>query len=70
MLPLTSDIVLESSSQWKMLERVEKHKLRNRSELEKNEVDAPAPSAWLLIIGFAVFFLFFNRKTKTRHHEG
>ena len=69
MLPLTSYIVLESSSQWKMLERVEKNKLRNRSELEKNEVDAPAPSAWLLIIGFAAFFLFFNRKTNTLHHE-
>jgi hypothetical protein len=41
---------------------VEKHKLRNRSELEKDEVDAPAPAAWLLLIGFAAFFLFYNRR--------
>ena len=69
MLPLTSYIVLESSSQWKMLERVEKHKLRNRSELEKDEVDAPAPSAWLLLIGFAAFFLFHNRRQILRGKE-
>jgi hypothetical protein len=66
MLPLTSYIVLERSSQWKMLERVEKHKLKNRSELEKDEVDAPAPSALLLILGFAVFYIFYIR---VRNHR-
>ena len=60
----TSYIVVENSAQWKMLERKQKQKLRNSSELEFEAV--PEPSTWcLIILGVAFLVLTATRRSRT-----
>ncbi len=52
--PATAMIVVESDSQWKILQEREKRKLRGKAGLEHR--DAPEPSVWLLAACLAALF--------------
>ena len=52
MIPITSYIVLESAAQWAMLEKTEKDKLGNLSELEIEEIHSPEPGFFTMILAF------------------
>lgn len=57
LLPSTAFIVVESASQWKILERKEDQSLKNHSALEFEEQQASEPPWWLLL-GLMLFYMF------------
>ena len=62
MIPSTSYIIVERSSQWKILKVKEKERLRKAKGLEfEEDFDTPAPSIWLLLICFFVWYYFNNK---------
>ena len=64
MVPATSFIVVERSSQWKTLELKEKQRLNASAGLEfEDDFNTPAPSFWLMS---AILFLWFFMKNKIK----
>lgn len=57
LLPSTAFIIVESASQWKILERKEDQSLKNHSALEFEEQQASEPPWWLLL-GFMLLYMF------------
>jgi hypothetical protein len=53
-------IVVENNAQWKMLDSRQRQTLARNDNLEVNELRAPAPDIWVLLLCVAVFF--FARK--------
>lgn len=65
LVPATSYIVVENSAQWRFLEQSEKKKLSQNSALAFR--DAPEPSTWLLLLGFAAWYKWRPRRTAPSH---
>ena len=68
LIPDSSYIVVESSSQWRILEEKEKLKLKNKQVFEFEEPSAaaavPEPGTWIALA--FVFALFLARRIKSR----
>ena len=64
LLPSTALIVVESDSQWKMLERKEKQSLSNHSGLEFEEKQASEPAWWLMALILLIFVYWKERKSR------
>jgi hypothetical protein len=65
LVPATSYIVVENSSQWEMLALKEKQKLDNPDVLEFMET--PEPSTWVLLLGVAAYGLWRRRPGRAGH---
>ncbi len=55
--PETAYTVVETSAQWKTLERAEKMALGAHSALEFDEFQTPEPEVWIILAGFAVWLV-------------
>ncbi len=67
LLPTTAMIVVESDSQWRMLEQKEKQSLGNKNGLEFDEQQASEPSWWLMLMGVLIFVYVAERRGRTLH---
>ncbi len=66
LLPLTSFIVVESESQWKILERKEKQAIGNHSALDfENTQETSEPPWWLLLACMLLFVYLSEKKHRT-----
>jgi hypothetical protein len=63
LLPSTAYIVVESDSQWKILERKEGQSLRNHSALEFEEEQQTSEPPWWILLVFIIFSIFIREKT-------
>lgn len=62
LLPPTSFIVVESESQWKIMERKESQSLRNHSALEFQEEQKTSEPPWWVLLAFIFVFIFAKNK--------
>ncbi|HPB67872.1 MAG TPA: hypothetical protein PKU74_03055, partial [Candidatus Omnitrophota bacterium] len=66
MIPSTSNIVVERSSQWKTLDVKERQKMASAAGLEfEDDFDTPAPSAWI-VGGVFVLWLRWRQRRRNR----
>lgn len=65
MVASTSFIIVERSSQWKMLKTKEQQRLRATEGLEfQEDFNTPAPSELIILILFGIWYIFQNKKSK------
>ena len=62
MVPVTSYVIVERSSQWKILKKKEKQRLRTSKGLEfEEDFDTPAPPLWFLLILLFIWYYLRNK---------
>jgi hypothetical protein len=66
LLPSTAFIVVESDSQWKILERKEDQSLRNNSALEFDEEQQASEPPWWILLVFILIYIFIKEKAPNR----
>jgi hypothetical protein len=70
LLPSSAFIVVESDSQWKMLERKQDQSLSNHSALEFEEEQQTSEPPWWILVSFVLLYIFIReRPLKRKAHQ-
>lgn len=64
LLPVTSFIVVESASQWEILQRKEAQRMGNHSALDFEEAQRTPEPAWWVLLGALLIFLYWRSRNE------